>query len=100
MHKSIYTDQYQILLTILREFRHATGMTQGELAALLDMRQSDVSKCELGTRRLDMVEVKLWAEALGTTLGDVAQELDERVRSASVLARGRKVMPGARRKKD
>jgi len=29
-----------------------------------------VSKCEQGTRRLDVVELKLWVEALGAGLPD------------------------------
>jgi ribosome-binding protein aMBF1 (putative translation factor) len=87
MHKSIYTRQYQTLLEILREARATAGLTQGDLAERLGMGQSDISKCEIGTRRLDVVELKLWVEALGIELMEVVQELDEQVKSEALLAR-------------
>lgn len=87
MHKSIYTRQYQALLEILREARVTAGLTQGDLAERLGMGQSDISKCEMGTRRLDVVELKLWVEALGAELMDVVQELDARVKAEAMLAR-------------
>lgn len=86
MHKTIYTRQYQALLEILREARATAGLTQGDLAERLGMGQSDISKCEIGTRRLDVVELKMWAEALGTELINVVQELDARVKAEAVLA--------------
>lgn len=86
MHKSIYTQQYQTLLEILREVRAAVGMTQGDLADRLGMGQSDISKCEMGTRRLDVVELKLWVEALGSDLPSVVRELEDRGKSSAILS--------------
>ena len=68
MHKSIYTQQYQALLVQLRQLRLAQGVTQSELASRLDWTQVDISKVETGTRRLDVIELKLWVEALGSDL--------------------------------
>jgi transcriptional regulator with XRE-family HTH domain len=55
---------------MLRDARISAGLTQVELAQLLEISQSDVSKCEQGARRLDVVELKLWVEALGARLPD------------------------------
>lgn len=85
MHKSIYTRQYEVLLALLREAREKSGLTQTDLAQHLAMSQSDVSKCEIGTRRLDIIEVKIWAETLGIDFLELVQNLEERTRSDIVL---------------
>jgi transcriptional regulator with XRE-family HTH domain len=79
MQKTLYSRQYRMLLSILREMRKTTGVTQGLLAQRLGMRQSDVSKCEAGTRRLDVIELKLWTDALGFGVNDLLAELDARL---------------------
>ena len=68
MHKTLYTQQYQALLEQLRKLRLAQGVTQSELATRLEWTQMDISKVETGVRRLDVVELKLWVEALGSDL--------------------------------
>lgn len=74
MLKTPYTTQYRTLLAMLREARSSAGLTQIEMAKRLDISQSDVSKCEHGFRRLDVIELKLWIEALG---GDFSIFLDD-----------------------
>jgi hypothetical protein len=63
--------EYQRLCTLLRELRHAAGLTQVLVAGRLDMPQSFVNKYESGERRLDVIELHHVAEALGTTVGAV-----------------------------
>ena len=75
MHKTIYTREYQRLLTKLREKRTSAQISQVELARRLRWTQADVSKCETGVRRLDVVELKLWLEALGNDLTGFVGEL-------------------------
>lgn len=79
MRKSIYTNQYQVLLLLIRDARAQTGLTQTQMAARLGMSQSDVSKCEQGLRRLDVIELKSWVEALGTTLPDFVRRFEDRL---------------------
>ncbi|WP_280156362.1 helix-turn-helix transcriptional regulator [Piscinibacter sp. XHJ-5] len=79
MQKTLYSREYRILLTILKDMRKTTGVTQGALAERLGMRQSDVSKCEAGSRRLDVIELKFWTAALGFGVNDVLAELDGRL---------------------
>lgn len=81
MQKTLYTRQYQVLLALLRELRTAAAITQVQLAAKLDLQQSVVSKCEAGTRRLDLIELKIWVEALDVALGDFVQEFEARLRA-------------------
>lgn len=64
---------------MLRDARLQAGLTQAEVARRLDMSQSDVSKCELGSRRLDVIELRVWLEALGARLPDFLLALEERI---------------------
>jgi transcriptional regulator with XRE-family HTH domain len=74
--KSIYTAEYQRLCGLLRELRLEVGLTQVEVAARLDEPQSFVSKYESGERRLDVVELRHVAGALGTSLLAVIERLE------------------------
>ena len=68
MRKSIYTDQYKVLLGRLREARKEKKLTQTEVAALLGKPQSYVAKCENGERRIDVIELAEFAKLYGKTL--------------------------------
>lgn len=74
MKKSVFTAEYQILRTLLRSVRERSNVTQVELAEKLDETQSFVSKCERGERRLDVVQLNAFCEALGIELIDFVKE--------------------------
>ena len=76
VQKSIYTEQYGLLLSTLWEARKAAGVSQAELAKRLDFTQSIVGKCERGERRLDVIELREWCRALGLTLDKVVSDLE------------------------
>lgn len=59
---------YRAFLTRLRQARTDAGMTQAQLAQAIGRSQTWVSKCELGERRVDVVELSELAEALGKPL--------------------------------
>ncbi|MCY3853186.1 MAG: helix-turn-helix transcriptional regulator [Gammaproteobacteria bacterium] len=63
--KSLHTSRYQKFLVRLRQARAEAGMTQVELAKAVRRSQTWVSKCELGERRVDAVELEDIAKALG-----------------------------------
>lgn len=67
MEKSIYSAEYRQLCLTLRSLRVEAGLTQVAVAAILGVPQSFVSKYESGERRLDVIELKHVACALGTT---------------------------------
>lgn len=75
MEKSIYSAEYQQLCALLRQLRREAGLTQVQVAERLGVPQSFVSKYESAERRLDLIEVRHVAEALGTTLGAVVAKL-------------------------
>jgi len=54
--KTIFSQEYTLLLHLLIEARKAADLTQFELAATLSKPQSFVSKYERAERRLDVVE--------------------------------------------
>ncbi len=66
--KSIYTQQYDVFQELLRRTREAQGITQVQMSKRLKIHQSRVSNIEMGERRMDVVELRAWCEALGVTL--------------------------------
>ncbi len=57
-----HTRGYRYLLRRLREARLDAGFTQVEVAAALGRHQSFVTKCELGERRIDPIELQQFAK--------------------------------------
>lgn len=76
MDKSITTKAYAELVRVLRDARAEAGMSQQHLADLLGEPQSFVSKYESGTRRLDLVELREIAVALGLSLESVVARFE------------------------
>lgn len=68
MEKSTFTREYEILRTLIREYREAAGLTQVELAERIGETQSYVSKVERGERRLDLVQLRVFCEAMKVPL--------------------------------
>jgi transcriptional regulator with XRE-family HTH domain len=64
MTSSIFTEQYGKFRELLIQYRQARGITQSQLAEVLNRPQSFVSKYENGERRLDMIEFLEISEAL------------------------------------
>ena len=65
MKSSTYSTEYAHLLEELRSARTSAGVSQVQLADYLGQLQTYVSKCELGDRRLDVIELRSWIIALG-----------------------------------
>ena len=62
MGKSIRTKEYQSFAEKLRKARIQAGLTQVQVSKKLKRPQSYVSKAEAGEQRLDIVEIKKFAE--------------------------------------
>ena len=75
MQKSLYTREYQQMLKLLRAKRVEAQVSQAELADRLDWSQAEVSKCETGVRRVDIIELKVWLDALDNDLAEFVAEL-------------------------
>lgn len=76
MEKSIYSQHYRLFLELLRTTREKAGLTQGNIAVKLNTTQSFISKCERGERRLDLVELRSWCEALDISLSEFVKRFD------------------------
>ena len=69
--KSIYSDEYINIITNLRNIRISKQITQNELANMLGVNQSFVSKVENRERRLDVVEFLCWIDALNISVTNI-----------------------------
>ena len=67
--KALQTRRYRAFLERLKRARQEADLTQVEIAEKLGRPQTWVSKCELGERRVDFVELEDWATACGKALG-------------------------------
>ena len=65
---SLHHDRYREFLARLRQARLNAGMTQAQLGHAVRRSQTWVSKCELGERRVDILELQDLADALETPL--------------------------------
>ncbi|EAP9194290.1 helix-turn-helix transcriptional regulator [Salmonella enterica] len=68
---SIYSEQYQQVIRLLRSARQDRGLTQAQLAKALGRPQSFVAKVENGERRLDIIEFAHIAHLLSLDPADV-----------------------------
>jgi len=58
---AVYGSEYRYLLKRLREARRQAGLTQVQVAKALSKTQSFVTKCELGERRIDPIDLQRFA---------------------------------------
>lgn len=65
---SIYTYEYKNFLKNLRKARTEAGLTQIDVAKLLNQHQSYISKCESGERRVDVVELMKFAKVYNKSI--------------------------------
>ncbi len=61
MVKAIYSKEHRSLVEKLRKARKEKGLDQRDVAKLLGVSQSYVSKIESGQRRIDIVQLKAFA---------------------------------------
>jgi transcriptional regulator with XRE-family HTH domain len=74
-----YKSWNSALSKTLYSLRTGSGLKQIELAQLLNVPQSFVSKIENGERRLDLIEIKVVSEAMGVTLNDFIREFEKNI---------------------
>ncbi len=62
MVKAIYSKEHRNLVERLRTARKERGLDQEDVAKLLGVSQSYISKMESGQRRIDIVQLKRFAK--------------------------------------
>lgn len=72
-----YQQRYEQFLKRLRQARKSAGLTQYDVAAALGKPQSFISKVETGERRLDVIELTLFAWLYKKPLSYFVGETDE-----------------------
>ena len=77
MEKTLYHREYRILLDLLKEARLVQDVNQIDLAERLGMTQSMVSKCERGERRLDVIELRRWCQAIDVPFAVFVERFEE-----------------------
>lgn len=85
MEKTIYVWESAIFRSLLRRYREEAGLSQQTVASRLQETQTFVSKCERGERRIDLVELLWWCEALDVELSTFVQRYQEERQSALKL---------------
>lgn len=81
MKKTIYSREYSHFLETLRQARESKGLTQMEIAERLGQSQSFVSKVERGERRVDIVELRAFCNAIGVEFSVFVNGLDGNFRA-------------------
>ncbi len=76
MDKTIYSVGQIKLQTLLRKIRKEKGYRQQDIAELLGVPQSFVSKYEAGERRLDILELREICRVLDLKLIDFIAQLE------------------------
>lgn len=69
MVKSIQTKEYAYLVERLRKARIEAGLTQVQAAKKIGRPQSHISNIESGQQRIDVIELKRFAELYGKKMG-------------------------------
>lgn len=86
MEKSLFTEDYQTLIRMLREAREQADISQVDLAARLGTTQSLISKCERNERRLDAIELRRWVLQLGLSFPEFLQQFEVVLRKKKTKA--------------
>lgn len=84
MDKSIHSHLYHQVIGRLRSKREMGGVTQAQLAELLNVNQVFVSKVETCERRLDIIELHQICKVLNISFVDFIAEVDRDILCKSV----------------
>ncbi len=87
MPQSVHSQHYELFLAQLRAARLGASLTQGELARRMGNTQTFVSKCERGERRLDVIDLIAFLDAIGQSPSQFIATLDVAVKAQISSAR-------------
>jgi len=79
VRKSLNSKEHKILLEMLYQLRVTSGLRQSDLADLLKVPQSFVSKIESGERRIDLIELRAILKCFKTNIIEFVTELEKKI---------------------
>ena len=68
MNKTIYSKEHRYIVKQLKKAREETGLSQEQVAKILNKTQSYISKIESGQRKIDVVQLKEFAKVYKKSL--------------------------------
>lgn len=68
MEKVIFSEKHKYLVERLKKARNDSGLDQRKVVELLKVSQSYISKVESGQRRIDVIQLKKFAQIYKKTL--------------------------------
>lgn len=74
-----HSDEYNHFIAELRAAREVAGLSQAALAERLHVDRTVVTKAEGGGRRLDVIELRAWLNAIGVELVPFVARLEDRL---------------------
>lgn len=75
--KSIHLAEYRKVINKLRTIREESGVTQEQLASMLGIKQTSISKIETCERRLDIIELRNVCKVLNISLIDFVNDIEK-----------------------
>jgi len=85
MKKKIHNDRYKYFREVLKIERKYHNISQKELSKRLGVCQSYISKTEVNERRLDIIELLEYCNAMGISLTDFVFRFEGRLLAEGVL---------------
>lgn len=82
MIKSLNSKEHKILLEMLYQLRVVSGLRQSDLADLLKVPQSFVSKIESGERRIDIIELREILKCFKTDIKEFVNEFENKINAS------------------
>ena len=76
MKSQLYKDRRKLIGSLLQHERKFLKLEQNVIAHKMGVRQEDISKIESGTRRVDILELIEYAEALGFSITEIAWKIE------------------------
>ncbi|MGH8040522.1 MAG: helix-turn-helix domain-containing protein [Rudaea sp.] len=83
MPKTIHRREYRLLIRSLREARERTGKTQSDIAQAVGKRQTWISEIEIGSRRMDVIELRDICRALDVDMDKFLRRFERALTSGT-----------------
>lgn len=85
MKKDKYIERRKYIGHLLQNERYCRHLDQDVVARKMDARQENISKIESGTRRIDVLELIDYADALGLSISEMAWKIETYLSAYSLL---------------